>query len=63
MTGNLLTGTLPSEWGAAGSSGGMSQLNIFSLAHNQLQGPLPPWDQGGFQQLNSLDLSHNLLTG
>lgn len=63
MSYNMLSGSLPGQWGAAGASGGMSQLNSFFLAGNQLAGSLPAWDQSGLQQLNILDLSHNALTG
>ena len=63
LSNNMLSGTLPSQWGSAGSSGGMSQLNSFFLAGNRLQGTLPAWDQNGLQQMNLLDISHNALSG
>ena len=63
LSNNMLSGTLPAQWGLAGSSGGMSQLNSFFLAGNRLQGMLPAWDQNGLQQMNQLDISHNALTG
>ncbi|KAL4424194.1 hypothetical protein ABPG75_001495 [Micractinium tetrahymenae] len=59
---NALTGTLPPQWGAAGT---FLSLQVLDLQHNALAGPIPEawaWS-GGFQQIVDFQLGSNQLTG
>ncbi len=56
LSGNSLSGEIPSDWG------GLKNLRILSLRNNQLTGEIPS-DLGKLDKLRKLDLGNNQLSG
>ena len=56
VSGNNLTGLIPSELG------GLANLDVLGLSNNNLTGPIPP-ELGGLSNLQTLSLEENDLSG